>query len=225
MIDFEALFKISYGLYVVCSGDKDKGNGFISNTVFQLTAQPAKFAISCNKNNFTTGFIIDTGCFSVSVLHKDCPSEIYSRFGYKSGKDTDKLSGMDVKYGETGVPIVMNEAIAYLECKLVQTIDVGTHLLFIGELIQSVVLDNTREPVTYKYYREVKKGSSPKNAPTYIEPSKIKHDEGSTDARKYKCSACGYLYDEAEEKVKFADLPEDWCCPLCGVGKEDFMEL
>ena len=71
MINFEALFKISYGLYIVCSGDKTKGNGFISNTVFQVTAEPARFAACCNKNNYTAEFIQKTGVFSVSVLHQD----------------------------------------------------------------------------------------------------------------------------------------------------------
>lgn len=225
MIDFEAFFKISYGLYIVCSGDRNKGNGYISNTVFQVTSEPAKFATCCNKNNYTAELIINSGAFSVSVLHKETSSEIYGRFGYKSGKDIDKLEGMQLKYGETGVPIILNDTIAFLECKVVQTIDIGTHLMIIGELVQSVVLDKTKEPITYLYYREIKKGLSPKNAPTYIDESKIVKKTGESSAAKYKCTACGYLYDDATESVKFVDLPDEWVCPICGVGKEDFIEL
>jgi len=148
MIDFEALYKISYGLYIVCSGDKTKGNGFISNTIFQVTAEPARFAACCNKENYTAQFIQKSGTFSVSVLHEDTSSDIFGRFGYKSGKDFNKMEGMQIRYGETGVPIVLNDAIAFLECRVVQTFDVGTHLLFIGELVQSGILNDTLEPIT-----------------------------------------------------------------------------
>ncbi len=225
MIDYEALFKISYGLYIVCSGDKNKGNGFISNTIFQVTAEPARFAACCNKNNHTAQFIQKTGSFSVSVLHKDTSPDIFGRFGYKSGKDFNKMEGMDIRYGETGVPIVLNEAIAFFECKLVQTFDVGTHLLFIGELIQAQLLDNTREPITYQYYRQVKKGVAPKNAPTYVDQSKLQQKADGSVFKKYKCTACGYIYDEEKEGKKFTELPSDWVCPVCGTAKEDFIEI
>jgi flavin reductase (DIM6/NTAB) family NADH-FMN oxidoreductase RutF len=222
MINFDALFKIPYGLYIVSSGDIIKGNGFISNTVFQVTSEPAKFAICCNKNNYTAELINKTACFSVSVLQTETSLEIFSRFGYKSGKEIDKMEGMQLKYGETGVPIVLNDTIAYLECKVVQTIDVGTHMMYIGELLQAVVLDEIKVPITYQYYREVKKGVAPKNAPTYVDKSKLEIHVDHSTGKKYKCNACGYIYDEADEKIKFADLPDDWVCPLCGAEKVDF---
>jgi flavin reductase (DIM6/NTAB) family NADH-FMN oxidoreductase RutF/rubredoxin len=225
MIDFEALFRISYGLYIVCSGDKAKGNGFISNTVFQVTAEPARFAACCNKDNYTAQFIQKSGIFSVSVLHKDTSSDIFGRFGYKSGKDFDKMEGMQIRYGETGVPIVLNDAIAILECKVVQTFDVGTHFLFIGELVQSEMLNDTLEPITYLYYRQIKKGVAPKNAPTYVDKSKLEKTATVSAFKKFKCTACGYIYDEEKEGKKFADLPDDWVCPICGSEKEDFIEV
>jgi flavin reductase (DIM6/NTAB) family NADH-FMN oxidoreductase RutF len=175
MINFEALFKISYGLYIVSSGDKQQGNGYISNTVFQVTNEPVQFATSCNKNNITAGLIIKSGGFSVSVLHKDTQPTIFGKFGFKSGKDINKLEGMDVKYGETGVPIILNDSIVFLECKVIQIVDLKTHWLFIGELVHSEIIDDTKEPLTYLYYREVKKGTASKNAPTYIDKSKLKH--------------------------------------------------
>jgi flavin reductase (DIM6/NTAB) family NADH-FMN oxidoreductase RutF/rubredoxin len=225
MINLEALFRISYGLYIVSSGDKKSGNGFISNTVFQVTAEPIRVAACCSKNNYSAEFIKKTGAFAVSVLHKDTAPEIFGRFGYKSGKDIDKLDGMKVIYGETGVPIVLNDCIAYIECRVVQTTDVGTHLIFIGELVQSKIIDDTKEPITYLYYRQVKKGVAPKNAPTYIDKSKFESDKQITSAKKYKCSACGYIYDESTEKIKFADLPADWVCPVCGSEKSEFFEI
>jgi flavin reductase (DIM6/NTAB) family NADH-FMN oxidoreductase RutF/rubredoxin len=225
MIQFEALFKISYGLYIVCSGNKDRGNGFISNTFFQVTAEPPKFASCCNKDNFTASLIQETGAFSVSVIHKDTDPDIISRFGYKSGKETDKLEGLKVKYGITGVPIVLNDSIAILECKVIQTIDVGTHYMFIGELVHAEITDDTRDPLTYMHYRQARKGAAPKNAPTYIDKSKLATTITGTGLKKFECTACGYIYDEAEHEIKFADLLDDWVCPVCGSEKADFVEI
>ena len=225
MINYEALFKVSYGLYIVTSGNRDKGNGFISNTVFQVTAEPPKFASCCSKNNYTLDFIIKHKCFSVSVLHTETPPEIFGRFGYRSGSEFNKLEGMDIKYGETGVPIVLNDSIACLEFKLVDTIDLGTHLMFIGELVQAEVLKDHPDPITYLDYRRIRKGLSPKNAPTYIDQSKISEQKGKEDLAKYECAACGYIYDDENENPKFQDLSDDWVCPLCGAEKEDFYKL
>lgn len=226
MNNFEALFKITYGLYIVCSGDKNSGNGFISNTVFQVSSEPAKFAACCNKNNYTAEFIEKHGAFSVSILNKDTSSDIFGRFGFRSGKDYNKIEGMKVKYGKTGVPVILNDSIAYLECKVVQKFDVGTHWLFIGELIDAQILDEINEPITYSYYRQIKKGVAPKNAPTYIDKSKLSDAKTEpTISGKYKCTACGYIYDESAEGVKFAELPNNWKCPVCGAGKEDFIEM
>jgi flavin reductase (DIM6/NTAB) family NADH-FMN oxidoreductase RutF len=188
MIDIEALFKISYGLYIVCSGDKSRGNGFISNTVFQVTAEPAKFAVCCNKNNYTSEFIKTYNAFSVSILDRDVSSELIGSFGYKSGRDFNKLVGTTLKYGSTGVPVVLDECIAYMEFKLLRTIDEGTHLIFIGELVTAEILDKTKEPLTYAYYRQVKKGVAPKNAPTYIDKSKLEQSQNAILSKKYKCS-------------------------------------
>jgi len=248
MIDIEALFKISYGLYIVGSGDQIKGNAYISNTVFQVTAQPPQFATCCSKDNYTSEIIKASTAFSVSILSEGTSTEIFGRFGYKSGRDNDKLEGMDLRYGETGVPIILNEAIAFLECKVVKTLDLDTHWMFIGELVQSEVLDDSAEPITYLYYRNVKKAVAPKNAPTYVDKSKLgektekpeaKPDPkpdvqvSSGEEKQYKCTACGYIYDEAEGDpdggiapgTRFEDIPDDWVCPICGTEKEDFIAV
>jgi flavin reductase (DIM6/NTAB) family NADH-FMN oxidoreductase RutF/rubredoxin len=225
MINVEALFKVSYGLYIVCSGDKNRANGFISNTVFQVTAEPPKFAVCCNKNNLTCEYIQRCNTFSVSVPDKNVSSEIIGAFGYKSGKDFDKMSGRTIKYGETGVPVMLDECIAFFEFKLVQTVDAGTHMIFIGELVNAEVLDDNKEPLTYSYYRQVRKGVAPKNAPTYIDKSKLEKPKENISSKKYKCPACGYVYDDASEKIKFQDLPESWVCPVCGSEKSDFYEI
>jgi flavin reductase (DIM6/NTAB) family NADH-FMN oxidoreductase RutF/rubredoxin len=224
MIDFEALFKISYGLYIVSTGDKTSGNGYIANTVFQITAEPARFVISCNKDNHTHDLIQKHKVFSVSILETNTPSELFGDFGYKSGKDFDKLKHVDLKYGETGVPIVLNSSVAYLEFKLEQSIEVGTHTMFIGELLNAEIIDDSKETLTYDYYRKVKNGISPKNAPTYIDKSKLENKTEAEIGKKYKCDVCGYIHDDVQEGEKFEDLPEDWVCPVCGVDKSNFEE-
>ncbi len=225
MINYEALFKISYGLYVVASGSEQYGNGFISNTVFQVTSQPPRFAACCNKDNHTAGVIKSTACFSVSVLQSDTAPGIMGTFGYKSGKDINKMEGLEIRYGETGVPIVLNDAIAFLECRVIDTYDVGTHLMFIGELVQADLLDPEKDPLTYLHYRKTKKGVAPKNAPTYIDPSKLEKKAAEAHYAKYECAACGYIYDEEKEGKKFEELPDDWVCPVCGSEKEDFFKI
>jgi flavin reductase (DIM6/NTAB) family NADH-FMN oxidoreductase RutF/rubredoxin len=225
MINFETFYKISYGLFIVCSGDSDRSNGFISNTVFQVSSKPAKFAVCCNKDNLTREFIEEYSFFTVSVLHQDADMEIFGRFGYKSGREINKIEGMNVKYGLTGAPVIQNESIAYFECQVVQKIDAGTHMIFIGELIDAQILDEIKEPITYAYYRQIKKGIIPKNAPTYIEKPQFETEAEFTGSGKYKCTACGHIYDEIEEGVKFADLPDNWKCPICGTDKEDFIEI
>lgn len=225
MINFDALFNVSYGLYIVSSGNKSKGNGFISNTVFQVTAEPIKFAICCHKNNYTAEFINRSLAFSVSILAQDTPSDIFGTFGYKSGRDYNKMEGMNVKYGETGVPIVLNGSIAYLEFEVEKSIDLGTHIMYFGDLVNAEMIDDSKEPITYLYYRQVKRGLSPKNAPTYIDKSKFETKPVDLSLKKYKCTACGYIYDDSVEEVKYNQLPADWVCPVCGSEKEDFIEI
>jgi flavin reductase (DIM6/NTAB) family NADH-FMN oxidoreductase RutF/rubredoxin len=225
MINYEALFKVSYGLYVVCSGSKEQGNGYISNTVFQVTSEPPRFATCCSKENHTLGLIQSSGVFTVSVLQINAGPGTIGTFGFRSGKDADKLKGMNLRYGETGAPIVLNDAIAILEFKVNKTIDLGSHLMFIGDLISAEVLDESLDPLSYLHYRTVRKGVAPKNAPTYVDKAKLEKPKVEQVFAKYECPACGYIYDEEKEDVKFDDLPDDWVCPICGEEKSDFIKL
>ena len=229
-MNIESFFKISYGLYIVSSKSEAKLSGYISNTVFQVTAEPAQFGVSCSKNNFTADLIAESKVFTISVLHKHAKAELIGLFGYKSGKNTDKFAKTNYITEKTGAPIVIDDTIAWFECKVVQTIDVGSHLLFIGQVINNELIDSEKEPLTYTYYREVKKGIAPKNAPTYINKEILKKE--SLKVRKYECLVCGHIYDPAvgdEDNgipagTNFEDLPEDWVCPVCGAQKSDFKE-
>jgi flavin reductase (DIM6/NTAB) family NADH-FMN oxidoreductase RutF len=229
-MNIEAYFKISYGLYVVGSVNGTKLNGYVSNTVFQVTSEPARFAIACSKNNFTAEMISQSGVFSVSVLQKEARADLIGTFGYKSGKDTEKFSAFKYRLGKTGAPILVDDTLAWFECEVIQTIDTGSHILFIGNVVDGDLLNAAGEPLTYAYYREVKKGKAPKNAPTYIDVEKLKNQVPADKMEKYYCTTCGYIYDptlgDPEHGIpagtSFEDLPETWVCPVCGTEKADF---
>lgn len=170
-MDLTVLFKISYGLYIISSFKDDKYNGQIANTVFQVTSEPPRVAVCINKNNLTHEFIENSKIFSVSILSKDTPMTFIGQFGFKSGRDIDKFQGVNYFIGESKAPIVKDFTIGYLELKVIDKMNVGTHTIFVGELLNSGKF-NDDEPLTYAYYHEIKKGKSPKNAPTYIKENK-----------------------------------------------------
>ena len=167
MMDVSALRKISYGIYVVSSRRGDRFNGQIANTVFQVTSDPVKIAVCINKQNLTHKFISESGVFTASILSKETPLSFIASFGFRSGRDYDKFKGVNFKVGLTGAPIVIDNAVAYLEAKVVGSYDVGTHTLFVGEVVSAKVLKD-EEPLTYAYYQEMKRGRTPPTAPSYV---------------------------------------------------------
>lgn len=233
-MNIEAFYKLSYGLYLISSSLDNKKNGYIANTAFQITSTPSQIAISCNKDNLSAEYIQKSGQFSISILSQDAPSELIGLFGFKSGKEVDKFATTKHITGNTGVPIVTEGTIAWFECKVVSTVDVGTHLLFIGEIVENDLLDGGGIPMTYDYYHKVKKGVAPKNAPTYIDPSKIEKKVAKyPDLKSHQCLVCKYIFDpeigDLESDIAagtdYADLPEDWACPVCGATKDMFEEM
>jgi len=233
-MNIEAFFKITYGLYIVTSKKDDLLNGHISNTVFQVTAEPPQFAVCSNKDNLTTDYIIQSGVFAVSIIEQDVDLQYIGRYGFKSGKDFNKFQYVNYKIGKTGAPIVLDKTVAYFECEVVQTFDVGSHIIFIGKVVDSEIIDESKIPLTYSHYRNVIKGVSPKNSPTYIDKSKLEHEKPALKAGKmYKCQVCGYVYEpevgDAEQHIKpgtaFEDLTDNWICPVCGATKDMFEEI
>ena len=227
-MNLKALYKLGYGLYVVCSKKRDKLNGQIANTVFQVCSEPPIIAVALNKQNLTNEFVSASKVFTVSILSKDTPLNFIGGFGFKSGREVDKLKGIDYKMGETGAPIVLDNTLAYLEAKVINQTEVGTHTVFTGEIMAADVLKEG-EPMTYAYYHEVKRGTTPKTAPIYIEEKK----EAATKMAKYKCTVCGYIYDpelgDPDGGIKpgtpFEDIPDEWVCPVCGASKEQFEKV
>ena len=231
MLDLESLFKLSYGMCIVSSKKDDRFNGCIVNAVFQIVPEPPTVAVSVNKQNLTHEYITDSRVFTVSVLAEGTPMEFIGRFGFKTGRDIDKFEQVRYKTGQAGAPIVLDNTVSFIEAKVVKTIDVETHTLFIGEITACETIDDDKIPMTYTYYRDVKHGRTPRTAATYIEkkPKKIS-GQGAKEMKKYKCLMCGYIYDPAvgdpdngvEANTAFENLPDDWVCPDCGVGKDKF---
>lgn len=231
-MNFQNYFKISYGLYIVTTQSGNKKGGYIANTLFQVTATPPQFAISCNKDNYTADLIKQSRVFGFSVLSEKANTTLIGNFGYKSGRDFDKFAGVNYFSGKSGIPIITDSSVAWFECKVNQFYEVGTHLIFIGEVVDSGIIEEKGKPLTYSYYREVLKGYSPKNAPTYIEKEKI--ESSSSDIKQqsevWQCQLCRYEYESAKGDpisgippgTSFPDLPDDWVCPICGADKSLF---
>jgi flavin reductase (DIM6/NTAB) family NADH-FMN oxidoreductase RutF len=166
-MNLKVLRNCTYGLYVIGSKKGDRLNGQIANTVFQVTSNPPTIAVSINKQNLTHEFINESKVFTASILSQDTPLSFVGHLGFKSGREVDKLKDVNYKLGETKAPIVLDHSLAYLEAKVINQVDVGTHTIFIGEIVGADVLGEG-EPMTYAYYHQVKRGTTPKTAPSYI---------------------------------------------------------
>ena len=228
-MDPKVFHKVSYGLYIVTSRDGGKVNGQIANTVFQIASEPPTFAVSINKQNLTHQFIEKSRIFTVSILSRDTPLSFIGQFGFKSGRDTDKFSGVTYRPGKSGAPVVTDNTVAYLEAEVINQMDCGTHTVFLGRVTEAEALKDT-EPMTYAYYHEVKRGTAPKTAPTYIKETV---DKEIPKMAKYRCSVCGYVYDPAKGDpdsgiapgTPFEKLPDGWSCPVCGAAKDMFEKI
>lgn len=234
----KAFHKLSYGMYLVASEFQGKRAGYVANTVFQVTAEPAQLAISCHKNNHTAQVIIESGIFSVSVLKKEVNMKIIGDFGFMSSTDFNKFNGIHTMTSKTGAPIVLDSSIAWFDCKVVRTDDLGSHYLIVGEVLDADEISE-EEPLTYQWYREKFKMFSPRNSPTFIEKSVLDAEivkNAKEDAplkqkdESYVCLICGFTYNPEEGDpslgispgTSFEDLPDDYKCPVCNAGKEYF---
>lgn len=222
-MDNTALFQLSYGLYVVTTKGKGRINGQIANTVFQISDTPVRLGIGLNKNNLTNELVKDSGILSVQVLERDVPFDIISRFGFQSGRNVDKFADFSYSMNADGCPVLVDGIAAQIDCKVVGAMDVGSHTLFICEITDAVRNDKT--PLTYAQYHERKKnGGALLGAPAVVPETAPAASSGGT-GKKFQCMICGHIYDEAKEGVPFADLPEDWVCPICRVNKKMFTEI
>ncbi len=232
-MDKSALHKLSYGIYVLTTKVDETPYGCIINTAFQITAQPPRMAISCNRDNYTHDKIAESGVFAVSALAEDSDASIIRTFGYNSGRDIDKFAHLPATDGsKLGLPLFPVESVATFECRVINQIEVGTHTLFIGEIEDCASHRPDAKEMTYRYYHEIRKGSAPKNAPTFIaeatpvvstEPTaQSVTDRNEQPNERWQCSVCGYIYDK---DLPFSELGDGWVCPVCGAAKSAFNKI
>ncbi|MDO5116482.1 MAG: flavin reductase family protein [Synergistaceae bacterium] len=165
-IDMKALFSLTYGMYIVSTVCDGRLNGQIANTVMQITSEPLCVATCLNKANLTTELIKKSGCFSVSILEQDVPMTFIGQFGFKSGRDIDKFSNVKFEPASTGAPLIEDWSIAAFDARVCDVVDMPSHVLFIGE-VQCAKFFKEALPLTYSDYHSIKKGKSPKTAPTF----------------------------------------------------------
>ncbi|MDD5127479.1 MAG: flavin reductase [Dehalococcoidales bacterium] len=236
----KALYKIGYGVYIVSSRKGALLNGQIANTVFQVTAEPPTIAVSINKKNLTWQYIKESRVFAVSMLCEATPMTFIGLFGFKSGRDVNKFESVNYRSGETGAPIVLDHAVAFLEAKVQQEMNVGTHTIFVGEVVNADVLTEDT-CMSYDYYHQIKGGKTPKTAATFVAEKSAAppaaeakpEPEVKTAMAKFQCKICGYIYDPAQGDpdsgiapgTPFSALPDGWTCPACGAAKSEFEEM
>lgn len=197
-IEKNAFFKIDCGLFVLSANDNGKDNGCIINTVMQITEKPYRLSVAVNKSNYTAEIINKTGKFNISVLDTTVPFSIFERFGFKSGRDTDKLDGFgDISRSDNGILYLTEYSNAYFGLKVIDTAEYETHFVFTAEVTEAKTLSDT-ESVTYQYYFD-----------------NIKPKPEETEKKGWVCKICGYIY-------KGEKLPEDFICPLCKHPASDF---
>ena len=196
-----AMFQLSYGLFVLSAKNGEKDNGCIVNTVQQITTTPNRISIAVNKDNFTHDMIKDTGSFNVSILSEEVTFDIFKHFGFQSGRDVDKLKNFsDYERSSNGIFYLNKYANAFLSASVAETVDLGTHTMFIADVTDGEVLSQVPS-VTYAYYHK-----------------HIKPQPQETKKTGWRCKICGYIY-EGEE------LPADFICPICKHCASDFERI
>ncbi|HHW00086.1 MAG TPA: flavin reductase [Clostridiaceae bacterium] len=215
-MNMNVLWNISYGVYVISSMDGDRPTGCIANSVMQVTAEPATIAISISHDNFTNECIKKENKFAISILLETTDPSVIGTFGFKSGRDTNKFDGVAYEMKEN-LP-VLKDSRGYIICKVIDKMETETHTVFLGEVIDGDVFNESGQVMTYAYYHKVIKGKSPKNAPTYMPDRNDEDKKQVAEKSKYVCQICGYIY-EGET------LPPDFKCPICGQGVEKFVKL
>ena len=210
-MDQTALFTLTYGIFILGAENNGAKNACIINTCTQLTAEPIRISVTVMKSNMTHYMVTSSKKFTVSVLGKQAPLDIIAHFGFQSGRSVNKLQGIDYKLDTLGTPIIEKESVATLSCRVVEEIDLGTHTLFIGEVVEATKLLET-EPMTYGHYRDLKAG---KMKPVTLEEKGL----SSQESVPYECSVCHYLY---EGELPFEELPDTYVCPICGRPKSVF---
>ena len=200
-MNIDVMNKISYGLFVLTAKDGEKDNGCIINTAMQVTIEPNCISVVVNKSNYTHDIILKNKEFNISILDESSQFATYKNFGFKSGRDSDKLVEVDFARAANGIVYLTKESNGYISGKVIKTVDLGTHTMFIAEVTDGEILSD-KSSVTYAYYY-----------------SNIKEKDNVAAGKKgFICIVCGFIY-EGET------LPPDYICPLCKHPASDFEKI
>lgn len=199
-IENSALFKISYGLFVVTSNDGTRDNGLIVNTVSQITDSPIRVAVAINKKNYSHDTIKETGKMNVCCLSADAPFSVFETFGFKSGRDTNKFDGITPVRSENNLAVLPEFINGFISLEVESYIDMGSHGMFICTVSEAKSISD-KESMTYTYYQK-----------------NVKPKPEATKSKGYVCKICGYVFEGDS-------LPEDFVCPWCKHGASDFEKI
>lgn len=201
-MNLDVMRKLTYGLFVLTARDGQKDNGCIINTAVQVASEPNTISISVNKANYTHDMILKTGKFNVSILSEEAKFDTFKHFGFQSGRDVDKFAEVEISRADNGIAIIHNEQTnGYLSGKVIQSIDLGSHTLFIATVEDGEVWSDTPSTTYAYYFANIKPKPQPK-----------------PKQKGWICTICGYIY---EGEV----LPDDFICPVCKHPASDFRPL
>ncbi len=252
MINRNAFRSLNYGLYIVGAQADDLKAGCVVNTFQQVTSTPPCVSVALNKGNVTTDVILKSGRYTVSVLSREASMDLIGVFGFRASSEVDKYDGVAYEFDASGVPYVTEQSVAWFSVKVIQTVDVGTHYMFIGEVEQAEVLSD-EAPMSYAYYHEVKRGKTPAKASSYVPKEEVSVQAAANEAAVGERASVEVDSDEAvageraatdvaseaeASPTKYAwqceicghieyldELPEGYECPLCGQGVEVFERI
>ena len=200
-MDKKALYQLTYGVFLLSTKAGDKVNGCNTNTCIQVANSPTRVAISVLNTNYTCDLIKESGIFALSLLDNTCTFQTIKHFGFQSGRDVDKFDGLTLPTDVNGVPYLAWQTTAVISCKVLESTDLGSHTLFIAEVVDAKLL-NDNAPLTYADYQ----------ANVKPKPQEVKKEKKIVG---WRCKICNYVYEGSE-------LPADFTCPLCGHDKDDF---
>lgn len=235
MIDKKAFHALSYGLYIISSEADGQAAGCVANTFQQVTSAPLQVSVALNKENVTTGVIRKSGRLAAVCLAQDAMMELIGAFGFRSSADEDKFAGFASARDEAGIPYVAEQTVARFSGRVVHELDLGSHILFVAEIDEAERV-SAAEPMTYAYYHAVKGGKTPPKASSYLGADEDAAPAAAAPAAEasagaaagdtpapgmrfaWRCTICGH--------IEYVDeLPDDFTCPLCGMGKDMFERI
>ena len=220
MFDKKAFHSLSYGMYVIGTRFDNKDYGCVANTFAQVTSSPLQVSVALNKENATTAAVRQAGRFTASCLSEQADMQLVGTFGFHTSTELDKFAQHANARDESGLPYVAEQCCAWFSAKVVSELDLGTHVLFVGEVEECAKVADAAAPMTYAFYHQVKGGKTPPKASSYLgeeQPAAAPAESNVAELPKvaWRCTICGHM-----EYVD--ELPDDFVCPVCGVGKEFF---